>query len=315
MDKNYIVQREFSFCVIDEVDSVLIDESRSPLVISGQGTVNFSKYSQAEKISRAFVRYVHYTVDEKRRSIYLTEEGYEAAEEILQVQDLYDPRNQWASYLINAIKAKEIILINVHYLVRYGQVVLVDEFTGRVLSGRRWDGGLHQAVECKEGLIVQNERENVATISFQNLFRGISGLSGMSGTALSESAEFSAIYNLGVVVIPSNRMESRNDKGDVIFYRNLLKFKGVLTDTLRQHFYRRPVLVGSNTLGESHELAGMFESHHIPIFVLNARLSHLQTESEIVSHSGRIGSVTISTNMAGRGTDILLGGNAKFMSF
>jgi preprotein translocase subunit SecA len=314
MGNSELVQRQCSYSVIDEVDSVLVDESRNPLVISGQGSMNFTKFAQAAKIAMALVRFVHYTVDEKRRSIYLTEEGYEAAEDILQVQDLYDPRNQWASFLINAIKAKEIFLINVNYLVRFGQVVLVDEFTGRVLSGRRWEGGLHQAVECKEGLNVQTERVNVASVSYQNLFRGIPGLSGMSGTAVAESAEFSTIYNLGVVVIPSNRYASRHDNGDVIYYRYEYKWMGVLTDSLRQHFLGRPVLVGTTTLVLSQELASMYESFHIPIYLLNARLSHVETESEIVSHSGRLGSVTISTNMAGRGTDIIMGGNARFMS-
>uniref|UniRef100_A0A7I4C591 chloroplast protein-transporting ATPase n=1 Tax=Physcomitrium patens TaxID=3218 RepID=A0A7I4C591_PHYPA len=257
-NKEELVLRGFNFCVIDEVDSILIDEARTPLIISGSAEKPSERYIKAAKIASAFQRDYHYTVDEKQKSVLMSEIGYEAAEEILNVTDLYDPREQWASYIINAIKAKELFLKDVNYIVRGQDVMIVDEFTGRVMQGRRWSDGLHQAVEAKEGVKIQNETVTLASISYQNFFLQYPKLCGMTGTAATEVDEFEKIYKLKVTVVPTNKPMIRK--------------------------------------------------------VLNAKPENVEREAEIVAQSGRLGAVTIATNMAGRGTDIILGGNAEFMA-
>jgi len=304
----------FNFCIIDEVDSILIDEARTPLIISGSAEKPSEKYIKADKIARALAKDVHYTVDEKQRNILLTEDGYEAAEDVLQVQDLYDPREQWASFLINAIKAKELFLKDVSYIVKGGEVVIVDEFTGRTMPGRRWSDGLHQAIEAKEGLQIQNESITLASISYQNLFRTYPKLGGMTGTAATESAEFANIYNLPVTVVPTNRTISRQDNPDVVFRSESGKWKAVLQEITRMHKIGRPVLVGTTSVERSEIVANLLDEAGIPYQVLNAKPENIERESEIVAQSGRKGAVTIATNMAGRGTDILLGGNPEFMA-
>ena len=304
----------FNFCVIDEVDSILIDEARTPLIISGPAEAPSGKYAKANKLAAALTRDVHYTVDEKQRNVLLTEEGYEAAEEVLQVPDLYDPREQWASFLINAIKAKELFLRDTSYIVRNGEVVIVDEFTGRTMPGRRWSDGLHQAIEAKERLEIQNESVTLASISYQNLFRTYPKLAGMTGTAATEAAEFSNIYNLPVAVVPTNRSVSRTDNADVVFRSEGGKWSAVVQEVKRMHKIGRPVLVGTTSVEKSEIIASMLDEEGIPYQVLNAKPENVERESEIVAQSGRKGAVTIATNMAGRGTDILLGGNAEFMA-
>lgn len=304
----------FNFCIIDEVDSILIDEARTPLIISGPAEQPSAKYIKACKIGAALVKDVHYTVDEKQRNVLLTEEGYEAAEDVLQVPDLYDPREQWASYLINAIKAKELFLKDVSYIVRGGEVVIVDEFTGRTMPGRRWSDGLHQAIEAKEGLDIQNESVTLASISYQNLFRTYPKLGGMTGTAATEAAEFSNIYELPVAVVPTNRSISRTDHPDVVFRSEAGKWRAVVQEVKRMHQAGRPVLVGTTSVEKSEVLAEALEADGVPFQVLNAKPENVERESEIVAQSGRRGKVTIATNMAGRGTDILLGGNPEFMA-
>lgn len=304
----------FNFCVIDEVDSILIDEARTPLIISGPAEAPSAKYNKAFKLAGALARDVHYTVDEKQRNVLLTEEGYEAAEDVLQVADLYDPREQWASYIINAVKAKELFLKDVSYIVRNGEVVIVDEFTGRTMPGRRWSDGLHQAIEAKEGLKIQNESVTLASISYQNLFRTYPKLAGMTGTAATEAMEFSNIYGLPVTVVPTNRPISRTDNPDVVFRSESGKWRAVVQEISRMHSSGRPVLVGTTSVEKSEIVAGMLDEAGIPYQVLNAKPENVERESEIVAQSGRRGAVTIATNMAGRGTDILLGGNPEFMA-
>ncbi|EFJ15249.1 hypothetical protein SELMODRAFT_156007 [Selaginella moellendorffii] len=309
-----LVLPSFNFCVIDEVDSILIDEARTPLIISGPAEKPTDRYYKAAKIAAAFARDVHYTVDEKQKSVLITEEGYEAAEEILDVKDLYDPREQWASYVINAIKAKELFLKDVNYIVRGEDVLIVDEFTGRALPGRRWNDGLHQAVEAKESLPVQNETVALASISYQNFFLQYPRLCGMTGTAATERSEFEKIYKLSVAVVPTNRAMIRKDESDVVFRAVTGKWTAVVVEIARMHKAGRPVLVGTTSVEQSESLSKQLSEANIPHQILNAKPENVERESEIIAQSGRVGAVTLATNMAGRGTDIILGGNADFMS-
>ncbi|GBF93465.1 translocase subunit chloroplastic [Raphidocelis subcapitata] len=304
----------FNFCVIDEVDSILIDEARTPLIISGVSDQPSDKYYKSAKIADALSKDVHYTVDEKQRSVLLTEDGYEAVEEVLQVSDLYDPRTQWASYIVNAIKAKELFVRDVNYIVKAGEVIIVDEFTGRSMAGRRWSDGLHQAVEAKEGLEIQAESITLASVSYQAFFRNFPKLAGMTGTAATEVSEFDGIYKLPVAVVPTNRAISRKDNPDVVFRLEQYKWKAVVTEIARIHSEGRPVLVGTTSVEKSELISGMLTEQGIKHRVLNAKPENVEKESEIVAQSGRRGAVTISTNMAGRGTDILLGGNPDYMA-
>ncbi|KAH0461891.1 hypothetical protein IEQ34_009466 [Dendrobium chrysotoxum] len=309
-----LVLRGFNYCVIDEVDSILIDEARTPLIISGPAEKPSDSYYKAAKMASAFERDIHYTVDEKQKTVLLTEQGYEDAEEILGVKDLYDPREQWASYVLNAIKAKELFLRDVNYIVRGKEVLIVDEFTGRVMQGRRWSEGLHQAVEAKEGLPIQNETVTLASISYQNFFLQFPKLCGMTGTAATESAEFESIYKLKVSIVPTNKPMIRKDESDVVFRATTGKWRAVVVEISRMHKTGRPVLVGTTSVEQSDALSEQLDETEIPHELLNAKPENVEREAEIVAQSGRLGAVTIATNMAGRGTDIILGGNAEFMA-
>ncbi|KAG6486679.1 protein translocase subunit SECA1, chloroplastic-like [Zingiber officinale] len=314
MTVDELVLRDFNYCVIDEVDSILIDEARTPLIISGLAEKPSDRYYKAAKIAAAFARDIHYTVDEKQKTILLTEQGYEDAEEILDIKDLYDPREQWASYVLNAIKAKELFLGDVNYIVRGKEVLIVDEFTGRVMQGRRWSDGLHQAVEAKEGLPIQNETVTLASISYQNFFLQFPKLCGMTGTAATESAEFESIYKLKVSIVPTNKTMIRKDESDVVFRATTGKWRAVVIEISRMHKTGCPVLVGTTSVEQSDALSGQLRETGIPHEVLNAKPENVEREAEIVAQSGRLGAVTIATNMAGRGTDIILGGNSEFMA-
>ncbi|KAH6777455.1 Albino or Glassy Yellow 1 [Perilla frutescens var. frutescens] len=309
-----LVLRRFNYCVIDEVDSILIDEARTPLIISGPAEKPSDRYYKAAKIASAFERDVHYTVDEKQKNVLLTEQGYVDAEEILDVKDLYDPREQWASYILNAIKAKELFLRDVNYIIRGKEVLIVDEFTGRVMQGRRWSDGLHQAVEAKEALPIQNETVTLASISYQNFFLQFPKLCGMTGTAATESAEFESIYKLKVTIVPTNKPMIRKDESDVVFRATTGKWRSVVVEISRMNKTGRPVLVGTTSVEQSDALSEQLREARIPHEVLNAKPENVEREAEIVAQSGRLGAVTIATNMAGRGTDIILGGNAEFMA-
>uniref|UniRef100_A0A1D1Z6H1 Protein translocase subunit SecA n=2 Tax=Anthurium amnicola TaxID=1678845 RepID=A0A1D1Z6H1_9ARAE len=309
-----LVLRGFNYCVIDEVDSILIDEARTPLIISGPAEKPSDRYYKAAKMAAAFERDIHYTVDEKQKTVLLSEQGYADAEEILDVRDLYDPREQWASYILNAIKAKELFLRDVNYIIRGKEVLIVDEFTGRVMQGRRWSDGLHQAVEAKEGLPIQNETVTLASISYQNFFLQFPKLCGMTGTAATESAEFESIYKLKVTVVPTNKPMIRKDESDVVFRSTTGKWRAVVVEISRMHKIGRPVLVGTTSVEQSESLSQQLYEAEIPHEVLNAKPENVEREAEIVAQSGRLGAVTIATNMAGRGTDIILGGNGEFMA-
>lgn len=308
-----LVLRDFNFCIIDEVDSILIDEARTPLIISGPAEKPSDRYYKAAKIAAAFERDIHYTVDEKQKTVLLTEQGYQDAEEILDVKDLYDPREQWALYILNAIKAKELFLKDVNYIIRGKEILIVDEFTGRVMQGRRWSDGLHQAVEAKEGLPIQNETVTLASISYQNFFLQFPKLCGMTGTAATESAEFESIYKLKVTLVPTNKPMIRKDESDVVFRATVGKWRAVVVEISRMHKTGRPVLVGTTSVELSESLSQQLQEVGIPHEILNAKPENVEREAEIVAQSGRLGAVTIATNMAGRGTDIILGGNPEFM--
>jgi preprotein translocase subunit SecA len=309
-----VVQRPFNYCVIDEVDSVLIDEARTPLIISGQVERPTEKYMKAAEIARALNKEEHYEVDEKARNVLLTDEGFAEAEKLLEVQDLYDPNDPWAHYIFNAIKAKELFVADVNYIVRNGEVVIVDEFTGRVLQGRRWSDGLHQAIEAKERVEIQNETQTLATITYQNFFLLYPKLAGMTGTAKTEEAEFEKIYNLQVTIIPTNRPSGRGDLADVVYKTEIAKWRAIAEECGQMHELGRPVLVGTTSVEKSEHLSGLLAERGVPHNLLNARPENVERESEIVAQAGRKGAVTIATNMAGRGTDIILGGNADYMA-
>ncbi|MFS8892695.1 preprotein translocase subunit SecA [Synechococcus sp. O70.1] len=313
-DIREVMQRPFNYCIIDEVDSILIDEARTPLIISGQVSRPSEKYLKAAQVARELIRDEHYEVDEKARNIILTDEGFEAAERLLGVSDLFDPKDPWAHFVFNAVKAKELFIRDVHYIVRNQEVVIVDEFTGRVLPGRRWSDGLHQAIEAKEGVPIQSESQTLATITYQNLFRLYPKLAGMTGTARTEEAEFVKIYNLEVTVIPTNRPIRRIDAPDLVYKTENAKWKAVVEEIAYMHAKGRPVLVGTTSVEKSERLSAMLKERGIPHNLLNAKPENVEREAEIIAQAGRKGAVTIATNMAGRGTDIILGGNAEYMA-
>jgi preprotein translocase subunit SecA len=311
---NEVVQRPFNYCVIDEVDSVLVDEARTPLIISGQVDRPTEKYLTADELVRQLVRDDHYEVDEKARNVIMSDEGFIAAEQMLGVTDLFDSEDPWAHYIFNALKAKELYLRDVNYIVRAGEVVIVDEFTGRVMPGRRWSDGLHQAIEAKERVEIQNETQTLASITYQNFFLLYPKLAGMTGTAKTEEAEFEKIYNLEVTIIPTNRTNSRKNYSDVVYKTEVAKWKAVAEECLEMHEMGRPVLVGTTSVEKSELLSELLAERNIPHNLLNAKPENVERESEIVAQAGRRGAVTIATNMAGRGTDIILGGNADYMA-
>ncbi|MBW4453945.1 MAG: preprotein translocase subunit SecA [Nostoc indistinguendum CM1-VF10] len=309
-----VVQRPFNYCVIDEVDSILVDEARTPLIISGQVERPTEKYLQAAEIAFTLKKDEHYDVDEKARNVLLTDEGFAEAENLLGVTDLFDPEDPWAHFVFNAIKAKELFLKDVTYIVRNGEVVIVDEFTGRVLPGRRWSDGLHQAIEAKEHVEIQSETQTLATITYQNLFLLYPKLGGMTGTAKTEEPEFEKIYKLEVAVIPTNRDRRREDLSDMVFKTEPGKWGAIARECAEMHELGRPVLVGTTSVEKSELLSRLLKQLEIPHELLNARPENVEREAEIVAQAGRKGAVTIATNMAGRGTDIILGGNSEYMA-
>ncbi|MDZ7955259.1 preprotein translocase subunit SecA [Nostoc sp. DedQUE09] len=309
-----VVQRPFNYCVIDEVDSILVDEARTPLIISGQVERPTEKYLQAAEIAFTLKKDEHYDVDEKARNVLLTDEGFAESENLLGVTDLFDPEDPWAHFIFNAIKAKELFLKDVNYIVRNGEVVIVDEFTGRVLAGRRWSDGLHQAIEAKEHVEIQPETQTLATITYQNMFLLYPKLGGMTGTAKTEEPEFEKIYKLEVAVIPTNRDRRREDLSDMVFKTEAGKWGAIARECAEMHQLGRPVLVGTTSVEKSELLSRLLKQLEIPHELLNARPENVEREAEIVAQAGRKGAVTIATNMAGRGTDIILGGNSEYMA-
>ena len=264
------------------------------------------------KVAPQLEKIKDYEVDEKNKNIILTEDGIDRAQEIIGVQDLFDINTQYAHHLLQALKAKELFVKDTDYVVRNGEVMIVDEFTGRLMEGRRWSDGLHQAIEAKEGVKIQDETQTLASITFQNLFRLYPKLSGMTGTAMTEEAEFGKIYNLEVTTIPTNKPDIRINYSDVIYKNERAKYNAVVEDIIQMHEIGRPVLVGTISIEKSEYVSELLKRRGIPHHVLNAK--HHEREAYIIAQAGRVGAVTIATNMAGRGTDILLGGNAEFLA-
>src|SRR5690348_9559892 len=307
------VQRELHYAIVDEVDNILIDEARTPLIISGPAEESTDKYYVVDRIIPRLRKEDDYTIDEKHRSATLTEEGIAKCERLLGVSNLYDPSQiDMLRHVTQALKAHTLFKRDVDYVVKDGEVIIVDEFTGRLMPGRRWSDGLHQAVEAKEGVTIERENQTLATITFQNYFRMYKKLSGMTGTADTEAQEFREIYNLDVVVIPTNMPMIRIDNHDVVFKSEEEKFDAVIEEIKDCHERGQPVLVGTVSIEKSEMLGQMLKQDGVRHHVLNAK--HHAREAEIVSQAGRKGAVTISTNMAGRGTDIVLGGNAEFLA-
>ncbi|RJP74866.1 MAG: preprotein translocase subunit SecA [Desulfobacteraceae bacterium] len=305
-DKASLVQGDLAFAIVDEVDSILIDEARTPLIISGPAEKSTSLYYQVNSIIPSFAKDVDYTIDEKARSAVLTEEGVAKAEKKLQVSNLYDPKHiELLHHTNQALRAHTLFKKDVDYIVKNGEVIIVDEFTGRLMPGRRYSEGLHQALEAKENVKIENENQTLATITFQNYFRMYEKLSGMTGTADTEAAEFKKIYNLDVVIVPTNQPMIRIDFPDVIYKTKREKYEAVLDEIVELHKKGQPVLVGTISIDISESLSEKLKKRGIKHSVLNAK--HHSQEAEIVSLAGQKGAVTISTNMAGRGTDIVLG--------
>ena len=309
-----IVQRPFYFSILDEVDSILIDEARTPLIISGAGETPNIKYTKANLVAQSLLKDLHYEVDEKAKNILLTEEGVVQAESQLSVDDLYDVENPWAPYIFNAIKAKELFIKNVHYIVKDQEVLIVDEFTGRIMVGRRWSDGLHQAIEAKEDTTIQNETQTLASITYQNFFLLYPKLSGMTGTAKTEEVELDRIYGLEVTCVPTHKKMIRNDLSDLVYKNQYVKWKSIADECLDIYTLGRPILIGTTSVEKSELLASLLEEYGIPHNLLNAKPENLKREAEIIAQAGRKGAVTIATNMAGRGTDILLGGNVSYIA-
>ena len=327
-----LVQREHFFAIVDEVDSILIDEARTPLIISGPVEETTDKYYIAEKLARRLkgrrilekdeidAKYkgvdlekgTDYLCDEKNQSVTLTDEGLKKCEEMLGIKDLYeDIYTEWPHHIRQALRAKEFFRRDKDYIVKEGKVIIVDEFTGRLMPGRRWSDGLHQAIEAKEGLKIQQESQTLATITLQNYFKMYTKLAGMTGTAYTEAVEFRHIYKLGVVVMPTNKPLQRQNHPDQIYKTKRMKFEAVVREIEKMYRKKRPVLVGTTSIENSEELSFLLKRKGIPHNVLNAK--HHEREAYIVAQAGRLGQVTIATNMAGRGTDIILGGNVDFM--
>jgi preprotein translocase subunit SecA len=312
-DVAHCVQRAHHFAIVDEVDSILIDEARTPLIISGPSEESTDKYYRIDKIIPRLRRDIDYQVDEKHRTVTLTEEGVARSEDLLSVDNLYDPSNMEILHHVNqGLRAHTLYKRDAEYMVKDGEVIIVDEFTGRLMPGRRWSDGLHQAVEAKEGLKIQQENQTLATITFQNYFRMYKKLAGMTGTAETEAEEFEKIYRLAVLPIPTNRALRRIENPDVIYRTEREKFEAVVKEIRQCNEKGQPVLVGTITIDRSEKLSTMLKRAGIKHVVLNAK--YHEKEAEIVAQAGRKGAVTIATNMAGRGTDILLGGNPDFLA-
>ena len=312
LNRNDLVLRPFNYCIIDEVDSILIDEAQTPLIISNNTATPIEKYIVAAEITEYLELNTHYKIDEKNKNVVLTDEGSKQIEQILSIQDLYDPRDPWIPYIINAVKAKAIYFNNVHYIVQNNRIIIVDEFTGRIMPDRRWGDGLHQAVEAKENLPIRQKTETVAAITYQNFFLLYPKLSGMTGTGKTAEIEFEKIYNLSVTNIPTARPVQRQDLPDLIYKDQFSKWNAIAKTCNQIHETGQPILVGTTTVEKSEMLAQLLSEYNLSYQILNAKPENVRRESEIVAQAGKKGSITIATNMAGRGTDIILGGNITF---
>ncbi len=307
------VQRPHHFAIVDECDSILVDEARTPLIISGPAEESTDKYEKIDKIIPNLKLDIHFTMEEKSKTVSLTEEGNALCEELLQVGNLYDPQHiEMVHHIYQGLKAHHLYARDVDYMVVNGEIIIVDEFTGRLMPGRRWSDGMHQAIEAKEHVPIRSENQTLATITFQNYFRMYERLAGMTGTAETEAVEFKKIYNLDVTVIPTNKPIRRLDLEDIVFKNESAKFRAIVRDIQERHKKGQPVLVGTVSIEKSEKLSRFLKNDGITHNVLNAK-QH-EREAEFVAQAGRKGAITIATNMAGRGTDIVLGGNAEFLA-
>jgi preprotein translocase subunit SecA len=307
------VQRELNYAIVDECDSILVDEARTPLIISGPAEESTDKYYVVNSIIPHLKKETHFTMEEKNRTVALTEEGNAKCEELLKIGNMYDPEHiEILHHIYQGLKAHHLYHRDVDYMVKNDEIIIVDEFTGRLMEGRRWSDGLHQAVEAKEGVKVKNENQTLATITFQNYFRMYKKMAGMTGTAETEAVEFKKIYNLDVTVIPTNRPIQRKDKEDVVYKSANGKYNAIVEDIKERQLKGQPVLVGTVSIERSEMISRHLQKFGVAHKVLNAK--HHEKEAEIVAQAGRKGAVTIATNMAGRGTDIVLGGNAEAMA-
>src|SRR5690606_10761661 len=308
------VQRNLHFAIVDEVDSILIDEARTPLIISGPAEQASEKYRTLNEVIVQLVKDEHYNVDEKAFGATFTDEGIELVQKLTGIRNLYDPVHVQSLHILNQLlRAHALYKRDQHYMVSpEGRVLIIDEFTGRVLPGRLWSDGLHQAVEAKENVRIQEESRTMATITFQNLFRLYKKLGGMTGTAQTEAQEFMSTYKLDVVQIPTNKPVVRVDHQDVVYKTEREKFTAVVQEILEMHEQGRPVLVGTTSVEKSGALSRILKRKGIAHHVLNAK--HHENEAYVVAQAGRRGAITVSTNMAGRGTDIILGGNPEMLA-
>jgi preprotein translocase subunit SecA len=307
-----VVLRPFNYCIVDEVDSILIDEAQTPLIISNNIPTPIEKYIVAAEISDYLEFKTHYKVDEKNKNVILTEDGSRQIEKILKIQDLYDPRDPWIPYILNALKANALYFNNVHYIIQNNRIVIVDEFTGRIMADRRWGDGLHQAIEAKEKLQIRQKTETVAAITYQNFFLLYPKLSGMTGTGKTAEIEFEKIYNLSVEEIPTARPTQRKDFPDLIYRDQFSKWNAIAQSCNIISSTGQPILIGTTNVEKSEMLAQLLNEYKLAYQILNAKPENVRRESEVVAQAGKRGSITIATNMAGRGTDIILGGNIKF---
>lgn len=307
-----VVLRPFNYCIIDEVDSILIDEAQTPLIISNNIQTPVEKYIVAAEITDYLELNIHYKVDEKNKNVVLTEEGSKQIENILSIQDLYNPEDPWIPYIINALKANALFSNNIHYIVQNNRIVIVDEFTGRIMPDRRWGDGLHQAIEAKEKVSIRQKTETVAAITYQNFFLLYPKLGGMTGTGKTTETEFEKIYKLSVDQIPTSKPVLRKDLPDFIYKDQFSKWNAIAQACNKISSTGQPILIGTTTVEKSEMLAQLLNEYNLSYQILNAKPENVRRESEIVAQAGAKGSITIATNMAGRGTDIILGGNINF---
>ena len=307
-----VTLRPFNYCIIDEIDSILIDEAQTPLIISNNIDTSIDKFIVAAEIIEYLEVNIHFKIDEKKKNVILTQKGTLQIETILNIKDLYDLNDPWIPYIINALKAKTLFFSNVHYIIQNNQIIIVDEFTGRIMPDRRWSDGLHQAVEAKESLPIQENTQTVASITYQNFFLLYPKLSGMTGTAKTAELEFEKIYKLTVNEIPTARPVLRTDLPDLVYKDQLSKWTAVAKECKTVSELGQPILIGTTTVEKSEMLAQLLQEYKLPYQLLNAKPENVRREAEIIAQAGKKGSITIATNMAGRGTDIILGGNIEF---
>jgi preprotein translocase subunit SecA len=310
-----VVQRPFHYCIVDEVDSILIDEARTPLIISGSYKVEITKIIKATEVAKFLSEGQHYLVDQKAKNISLTDLGVRKAQKLLKVDNIYNESDPWIPFLLNALRARVLFLKDIHYIVKKKEIIIVDEFTGRVMEGRKWAEGLHGAIEIKENIYNMESNETIASITYQNFFRLYPKIAGMTGTAKTEELEFENIYNLSVSVLPTFKPIKRTDLADAIYIDEITKWKAVARECEKMHQIGRPVLVGTTTIQNTEILSWLLKNSKVSHALLNAKPENIKRESEIIAQAGCLFSVTIATNMAGRGTDILLGGNPEFKAY